>query len=195
MNRKEARLFLGDGTLMADRTFARLVADEGGKRGWQVRQTKQGKQVIYDDDDLHQLRDVLIGERAILTAKPIASPTDASHTNGKLARQMKRPAGKGIDADSMMLAFGNLAAMMAGNQPTANEVPLTEKLTLTTKEAGKLSGLPVAFIRQSIANGNLAALKTGAGWRIGRQALGAFVTHVTEQGREGEPAHYSERSP
>jgi excisionase family DNA binding protein len=185
MNREEARLFLGDGTLMADRTFARMVADADGKRGWKVRQTKLGKNVIYDDSDLQRLQDELIGERAILTAKPIASQTDASHINGKLARQTKRPAGKGIDAESMMLAFGNLAAMMAGNQPLASEVPLTEKLTLTMKEAGKLSGLPVAFIRQSVADGKLAALKTGAGWRIGRQALEAFVMGVTEQGRAG----------
>lgn len=51
------------------------------------------------------------------------------------------------------------------------EVSLTDKLYLTVKEAVLLSGLPLGYLRSKMKDGSLAALKTGAGWRIKRADL------------------------
>jgi excisionase family DNA binding protein len=49
--------------------------------------------------------------------------------------------------------------------------PAPQPLFLTMDESAQYSGLPVATLKQFVANGKLPALKTGRGWRIRKQDL------------------------
>ncbi len=53
---------------------------------------------------------------------------------------------------------------------------LSLKLMLTEKEAAVYSGLSLADIER--ARDPLKAIKTGAGWRVKREALEAYVTKL-----------------
>lgn len=67
-----------------------------------------------------------------------------------------------------------IAAIAAGSQNSQNTVRIAEKLYLTLDQAAQLSGLPRSYIRAQMSAGALAAIKTGAGWRIKRADLAAL---------------------
>lgn len=57
------------------------------------------------------------------------------------------------------------------NSERQGSVRIAERLFLTYAEAAQYSGLPKRHIRRLVAEGNLEALRTGAGWRIRRRDL------------------------
>jgi excisionase family DNA binding protein len=57
------------------------------------------------------------------------------------------------------------------NSERQGSVRIAERLFLTYAEAAQYSGLPQSHIRRLVAEGNLEALRTGAGWRIRRRDL------------------------
>jgi len=83
---------------------------------------------------------------------------------------------EGIQAFALMVADA-----LRGSQTTGNEyqdVPLRDKMTLSFKEAARLSGVPESHLRAAFADGKLRGAKIGRGVRVSPGALRAYVAKV-----------------
>jgi excisionase family DNA binding protein len=67
--------------------------------------------------------------------------------------------------------FKVLAAIASQSSQSAPDVRTAERLFLTIAEAARYSGLPRSYLKSLMTEGKLAAMKTGAGWRIRRSDL------------------------
>jgi len=63
---------------------------------------------------------------------------------------------------------------------TAPPLPIDRRIFLTMAESAEFTGLPAAFLRRLVATGKIAALRTGAGWRIARLELEKLSGALTE---------------
>jgi excisionase family DNA binding protein len=58
------------------------------------------------------------------------------------------------------------------------DVPLRDKMTLSFKEASRLSGVPESHLRAAYSDGKLRGAKIGRGVRVSPDALKAYVARV-----------------
>lgn len=65
--------------------------------------------------------------------------------------------------------------------PDSKPTPISElaaKLTLSLKEAARLSGLSAGWLRTAIKHGDLQATKRGRGWNIKRADLEKYISNL-----------------
>lgn len=94
----------------------------------------------------------------------LKSEQDTAETPGAFLMPAEKPQRQAEAALSIVDLLRSAAQKPA-------DVSLIDKLYLTVKEAVLLSGLPLGYLRAKMKDGSLAALKTGAGWRIKRADL------------------------
>jgi excisionase family DNA binding protein len=68
------------------------------------------------------------------------------------------------------------------------EVPIAEKLSLSIREAGQISGISQTELRDAIKSGRLLGRRTGRGQRIERETLRAFVHEFFAPHQENDAA-------
>jgi excisionase family DNA binding protein len=78
----------------------------------------------------------------------------------------------------MTMFVAALSEAMRAQQDDASAVPLRDKLTLSFKEAARLSGVPESHLRSAYAEGKLRGAKIGRGVRVSPDALKAYVARV-----------------
>lgn len=64
------------------------------------------------------------------------------------------------------------SSMTSSRSPS---VPTADKTLLSIEEAGAITGLSRAFLKEAISDGHLVARKIGRAWRIKRRDLDGFV--------------------
>jgi len=91
----------------------------------------------------------------------------------------RQASGEGMQAFALMIADALRGAQTPGDATgRAVSVDLKDKLTLSFKEASKLSGVPEAHLRIAYAVGKLRGAKIGRGVRVSPSALKAYVAKI-----------------
>ncbi len=101
-------------------------------------------------------------ENELIPAPPLSPAPLSFHVNGLEA--------------AFLALLQNLQATRA-TPPQA--VPIERRIFLSLSEAVEFSGLPAAFLRKLIAEGDLKSVRTGGGWRIPRAELEALAVKLT----------------
>lgn len=137
---------------------------------------KSGREGVYDESEVARLKAELeqkaqeVVSDAPLTA--LASRTSQGlAVAGQLAAMLDR---QHEDAERIIAAVESLKVEAPAVNGHAG-VSLTDKLTLTLKEAAELSGLSYKHLRAAIAEGELKGKVIGRGWRVKRPDLDAYV--------------------
>jgi hypothetical protein len=162
MNKEDVAKALGCSTRQIEK-----FASEGrlGERVY-VR-GKRGRQADYKPEEVERLKVELERERAevIGHAAPFAGVQALQRVGGE----------QGMSTLASLLA-GALRATQDGRHDTTPPVELKDKLMLTEREAAAYAGLSLADIER--ARASVKAIKTGAGWRVKRTALEAYVKRL-----------------
>jgi len=162
MNKEDVAKALGCSTRQIEK-----FASEGrlGERVY-VR-GKRGRQADYKPEEVERLKVELERERAevIGHAAPFANVQALQRAGGEQGMSMLAS----VLADALRAAH----ATGDGRHDTLSIADLSLKLMLTEKEAAAYSGLSLADIER--ARDPLKAIKTGAGWRVKRETLEAYV--------------------
>jgi excisionase family DNA binding protein len=120
-----------------------------------------GKQRTFDAAELDRFK-ASESEKAAATTYVISRSrnSDAPSSNA-LQRQGNE---QGMAMFVSMLSDALQAHQTQGN--TVADVPLRDKMTLSFKEAAKLSGVPESNLRAAFADGSLRGAKIGRGVRV-----------------------------
>jgi len=165
MNKEDVAKALGCSTRQIEK-----FASEGrlGERVY-VR-GKRGRQADYKPEEVARLKVELERERAevIGHAAPFANVQALQRAGGEQGMSMLAS----VLADALRAA----SAPGDGRHDTTPPVELKDKLMLTEREAAAYAGLSLADIER--ARDPLKAIKTGAGWRVKRTALEAYVKRL-----------------
>ena len=165
MNKEDVAKALGCSTRQIEK-----FASEGrlGERVY-VR-GKRGRQADYKPEEVARLKVELERERAevIGHAAPFANVQALQRAGGEQGMSMLAS----VLADALRAAH----ATGDGRHDTTPPVELKDKLMLTEREAAAYAGLSLADIER--ARDPLKAIKTGAGWRVKRTALEAYVKRL-----------------
>jgi excisionase family DNA binding protein len=155
MKKEEAAAFIGASV----RTLQRLTKD--GKVAVRYQRGPKGDEAHYEEIDLQQY---LESNKPISLIRPGSSPATAAPlvvtggaTDGATGDVTKR----------MLAAFEAMA-----RTPISD---LSAKMMLSRGEAARLSGLPLSMIKEAVASGKLKAMRTGAGWRVKREHVEAYI--------------------
>jgi hypothetical protein len=165
MNKEDVSKALGCSTRQIEK-----FASEGrlGERVY-VR-GKRGRQADYKPEEVERLKGELERERAevIGHAAPFAGVQALQRVGGE----------QGIAMFVSMLtdALRDAQAHEQGKHDAPPPVELKDKLMLTEREAAAYAGLSLADIER--ARASVKAIKTGAGWRVKRTALEAYVKRL-----------------
>jgi excisionase family DNA binding protein len=113
-------------------------------------------------------------------AKPHVIPPDTPSTSPSLALEHTG------NKESMtmfvaMLSDAMRAAETQGN--TVADVPLRDKMTLSFKEAARLSGVPESNLRAAFADGSLRGTKIGRGVRVTPDDVKKYVEARMKAGK------------
>ncbi len=165
MNKEDVAKALGCSTRQIEK-----FASEGrlGERVY-VR-GKRGRQADYKPEEVERLKVELERERAevIGHAAPFANVQALQRAGGEQGMSMLAS----VLADALRAAH----APGDGKHDTLSIADLSLKLMLTEKEAAAYAGLSLADIER--ARDPLKTIKTGAGWRVKRTALEAYVKRL-----------------
>ena len=170
MNIKEAAEYLG----ISVKTLERKIA--GGEIAVAYTSGATGKQRTFDAAELDRFKEAEAAKVAATTyvarprVAPVASDAPSSSQALQTAFQAQDLAPLG---ERLINALEGLwtPAPANGEAPTISD--LAHKLMLTEKEAAAYSGLSLADIER--ARKQLKSIKTGAGWRVKRESLEAYV--------------------
>ncbi len=138
-----------------------------------------GKQRTFNRAELDRFKEAEAAKVAATTyvTRPRVAPVAS---DGREPPQALQRAGgeQGISMLASVLADALRAAQASGDgrHDTTPPVELKDKLMLTEREAAAYSGLSLADIER--ARDPLKAIKTGAGWRVKRTALEAYVKRL-----------------
>ncbi len=168
MNKREVAEELGCST----RQVEKYVGQERLRVVEYVR-GKSGREGVYNADEVARLKSELEDEQnkvigyapppTALTAPKVAQGLAVvEHLMASLDRQH-------ADADRIIAAIASL------NGHAAQDVGVTDKLTLSLNEASQLSGLSRNHLRQAIEEKKLKARIIGKGWRVKRDDLDSYV--------------------
>jgi hypothetical protein len=165
MNKEDVSKALGCSTRQIEK-----FASEGrlGERVY-VR-GKRGRQADYKPEEVERLKGELERERAevIGHAATFAGVQALQRGGGEQGMSMLAS----VLADALRAAH----APGDGRHDTTPPVELKDKLMLTEREAAAYAGLSLADIER--ARASVKAIKTGAGWRVKRTALEAYVKRL-----------------
>jgi excisionase family DNA binding protein len=122
------------------------------------------------DDELATNKDSGDTHKREIDDAPTVEPSQA------LERQASA---EGMQAFALMVADALQGRQTPGTATgRAVSVELKDKLTLSFKEASRLSGVPEAHLRIAYANGKLRGAKIGRGVRVSPDALKSYVAKV-----------------
>ena len=166
MNIKEAAEYLG----ISIKTLERKIA--AGEVSVAYVPGATGKQRTFDGAELDKLK-AAEAEKAVATTYVISK---SRNSDAPSSQALQRAGGEqGISMLASVLADA-LRATQDGRHDTPPPVELKDKLMLTEREAAAYAGLSLADIER--ARRQLKAIKTGAGWRVKRTALEAYVKRL-----------------
>ncbi len=183
MNKKEAAEVLGISTRALERYIGLSRISVSYVRG------RTGKEARFDAAEVERFREELENRTTASGAvtdeaapSPATAPPNASRLSGLSGSQaLESSAARGS-----MAALGEaIAALLQGQQTpgkrareTATVADLSHKLSLSVKEAARLSGLSEGHLRAAIGAGKLKARVIGKGYRISPDTLRAYVKKV-----------------
>lgn len=157
MTKKEAAAFLG----VSERAVNRYITR--GRLSVTYRKKEGGSQeAVFDPDEVAVLK------TQIDTPKPPPSKSEAltAPDSGKMVK-----GDKGVNLQAFLSAVAEATT-------TPRAVPIEAKLTLTLRDASKLSGLSRGYLLEAIKGKKLKAAKRGRGWNIKRADLEAWVSKL-----------------
>jgi excisionase family DNA binding protein len=171
MNIKEAAEYLG----ISVKTLERKIA--GGEIAVAYVPGATGKQRTFDRAELDRFK-AAEAERLVATTYVMSKSRnfDAPSTPHALQRAGGE---QGMQAFALMVADALQGRQTPGTATgRAVFVELKDKLTLSFKEASRLSGVPESHLRIAYANGKLRGAKIGRGVRVSPDALKAYVAKI-----------------
>jgi hypothetical protein len=165
MNKEDVAKALGCSTRQIEK-----FASEGrlGERVY-VR-GKRGRQADYKPEEVERLKVELERERAEVIGHA------ATFANVQGLQRVGGEQGMSMLASVLGEALRAAHATGDGKHDTLSIADLSLKLMLTEKEAAAYAGLSLADIER--ARDALKSIKTGAGWRVKRTALEAYVKRL-----------------
>jgi excisionase family DNA binding protein len=170
MNKEQAAAALG----ITVRTLQRHMAAH--RIGFAMRKTATGEEATFSQEEVARFK----AQRDALT-ETVTPAANVSEVIGHAPSQAleRQPGAEGIQAFALMVADALRGAQTPGNATgRAVSVELKDKLTLSFKEAARLSGVPESYLRAAFADGKLRGAKIGRGVRVSPDALKAYVAKV-----------------
>jgi excisionase family DNA binding protein len=123
---------------------------------------KRGREAKYDDEAVARLKaELTVKSQEIIGSAP------QSHALQRAGNEQ-----------SMTMFVAALSDALREAQTQGNgvvDVPLRDKMTLSFKEASRLSGVPESHLRSAYAEGKLRGAKIGRGVRVSPDALKVFI--------------------
>jgi excisionase family DNA binding protein len=180
MNKREAAEFLGK----TERAVERYAVS--GKLSVRYKPGKTRPVADYDEGELAKLKHDLENPsdvRPLVTSPDAAdspTPTNAVQLRQTTSQALERQAG----AEGIAILSAAIRDALQGRQTPGNatgrwvSVELKDKLTLSFKEASRLSGVPESHLRIAYADGKLRGAKIGRGVRVSPDALKAYVAKI-----------------
>ena len=168
MNKREAAEYLGK----TERAVERYT--EAGKLSVRYKPGKTRPVADYDEDELARLKHDLDNPSEVRPAIVSETPTNDEQPRTTPTHALQRaPSEQGMQAFALMIADSLRGAGTPGNGVV--DVPLRDKMTLSFKEASRLSGVPESRLREAYASGVLRGAKIGRGVRVSPDALKVFI--------------------
>ncbi len=134
-----------------------------------------GKQRTFDGAELDKLK-AAEAEKAVATSYVISKSRNSDAPSSQALERVGGEQGMSMLASVLADALRAAQASGDGRHDTTPPVELKDKLMLTEREAAAYAGLSLADIER--ARDPLKAIKTGAGWRVKRTALEAYVKRL-----------------
>jgi hypothetical protein len=134
-----------------------------------------GKQRTFDGAELDKLK-AAEAEKAVATTYVISKSRNSDAPSSQALQRAGSEQGISMLASVLGEALRAAHATGDGRHDAAPPVELKDKLMLTEREAAAYAGLSLADIER--ARDPLKAIKTGAGWRVKRTALEAYVKRL-----------------
>ena len=169
MNIKEAADYLG----ISIKTLERKIAAGDVSVAYVPGAT--GKQRTFDGAELDKLK-AAEAEKAVATSYVISKSRNSDAPSSQALQRAESEQGMSMLASVLADALRAAQASRDGRHDTTPPVELKDKLMLTEREAAAYAGLSLADIER--ARDPLKAIKTGAGWRVKRTALEAYVKRL-----------------
>jgi excisionase family DNA binding protein len=167
MNKEQAAAELG----ITVRTLQRHMAAH--RIGFAMRRTVTGEEATFSETEVARFK----AERDRLTTTVTSATTVSEVVRDESSDALERqPSIEGMQSFALMIADALQGAQTHGNAVV--DVPLRDKMTLSFKEAARLSGVPESHLRSAYAEGKLRGAKIGRGVRVSPEALKAYVAKV-----------------
>ncbi len=109
------------------------------------------------------------------------NPANSEQAGGLVAISPAHALQRAPSEQSMTMFVAALSDALREAQTPGNgvvDVPLRDKMTLSFKEASRLSGVPESHLRAAYSDGKLRGAKIGRGVRVSPDALKAYVARV-----------------
>ncbi len=129
---------------------------------------KRGREAKYDADAVARLKSELEAER-----QQIVGYAPREHSQSQALQRADSEQGIAMLASVLADALRATQTTGDGRQDVLSITDISLKLMLTEREAAAYSGLSLADIER--ARDPLKAIKTGAGWRVKRSSVEAYV--------------------
>jgi excisionase family DNA binding protein len=169
MNIKEAADYLG----ISIKTLERKIAAGDVSVAYVPGAT--GKQRTFDGAELDRFK-AAEAEKAVATTYVISKSRNSDAPSSQALQRAGGEQGMSMLASVLADALRAAHATGDGKHNTLPIADLSLKLMLTEKEAAAYAGLSLADIER--ARASVKAIKTGAGWRVKRTALEAYVKRL-----------------
>jgi excisionase family DNA binding protein len=169
MNIKEAAGYLGSSVKTLERKIAAGDVSVAYVPG------ATGKQRTFDRAELDRFK-AAEAEKAVATSYVISKSRNSDAPSSQALQRAGGEQGMSMLASVLADALRAAHATGDGKHDTLPIADLSLKLMLTEKEAAAYAGLSLADIER--ARASVKAIKTGAGWRVKRTALEAYVKRL-----------------
>ena len=173
MNKAEAAQFLG----ISVRTLQRYMATH--KISYTIRRTRTGGEADFAKGELRRFKQQLEEERLTPTVKAAVSPVSEAVRGvegGSTALATQPPVGLVQALGRLAETWERLAPRPEPEQPVRPEVRVSEKLSLSLREAAAISGYSEGFLAAALQEGRLKGAKGRTrGWNIKRRDLEVFI--------------------
>jgi excisionase family DNA binding protein len=169
MNIKEAAEYLG----ISVKTLERKIA--AGEVSVAYVPGATGKQRTFDRAELDRFK-AAEAEKAVATSYVISKSRNSDAPSSQALQRAGNEQGMSMLASVLADALRAAHATGDGKHDALSIADISLKLMLTEKEAAAYAGLSLADIER--ARASVKAIKTGAGWRVKRTALEAYVKRL-----------------
>jgi excisionase family DNA binding protein len=169
MNIKEAADYLGSSVKTLERKIAAGDVSVAYVPG------ATGKQRTFDRAELDRFK-AAEAEKAVATSYVISKSRNSDAPSSQALQRAGGEQGIAMFVSMLTDALRDAQAHEQGKHDAPPPVELKDKLMLNEREAAAYAGLSLADIER--ARASVKAIKTGAGWRVKRTALEAYVKRL-----------------